>query len=94
MIDKARFRIFVSGRVQGVFFRENTKKKAKELGIKGWVRNLADGRVEAVFEGDKDKIDKMISWARSGPLFAKVEKLEIAPEECQGEFEKFEIKYN
>ena len=89
-----RVHIFVSGRVQGVFFRENTKRKAEELRIAGWVKNLTDGRVEAILEGEKEKIDKLIDWAKTGPTFAKVDKVEITPEECQDEFEKFEIKYN
>lgn len=61
MSDKDRAHIFVSGRVQGIFFRSSTQKKARELGLTGWVRNLQDGRVEAVFEGEKDKIEKMIN---------------------------------
>lgn len=94
MEDKARVHIFVSGRVQGVFFRENTRKKTKELGITGWVRNLADGRLEAVFEGEKDKVEELVNWAKKGPMFAKVNGLESIPEEYQGEFNNFEIRHN
>jgi len=94
MTDKVRAHIFVSGRVQGVFFRENTRKKAKGLGICGWVRNLADSRVEAVFEGEKYKVEELVNWARKGPWIAKVEKLETVPEEYKGEFTDFEIKYD
>ena len=94
MPNKVRFHIFVSGRVQGVFFRENTRKMAEKLGILGWVRNLADGRVEAVLEGEKEKIGKMINWVKSGPMFAKVNGVEILPEDYQEEFDNFEVRYD
>lgn len=88
----SRARIFISGKVQGVFFRQNARQKAKELEITGWIRNLTDGRVEAVFEGEKENIEKMIDWAKKGPIWAKVEKLEVFWEKYQGEFNNFEIK--
>ena len=94
MSDKTRFHIFVSGRVQGVFFRENARRKAKKLGILGWVKNLADSRVEVLLEGDKKKIEEMIRWIKKGPIFAKVEGMEVLTEEYQREFDDFEIKYN
>ena len=94
MEGKVRVHIFVSGRVQGIFFRENTKKKAQKLRITGWVRNLPDGRVEAVLEGEKDKIEELVNWVKKGPMFAKVDGLEVMPEEYQGEFDNFEIRYN
>jgi acylphosphatase len=90
---KARAHIFVSGFVQGVFFRSNTQERARQLGLKGWVRNLEDGRVEAVFEGEKEKVLKMIEWAERGPEFAKVENIEVNWEEYKGEFDDFEIRY-
>ncbi|MFQ6049499.1 MAG: acylphosphatase [Candidatus Paceibacterales bacterium] len=93
MEEKIRAHIFVSGKVQGVFFRENTQKKAQTLEITGWVRNLEDSRVEAVFEGEKEKVEKMVNWAKRGPLFARVNDLEVEWEEYKGEFEDFEIKY-
>ena len=92
MTDEARVHIFVSGRVQGVFFRENTKKRAKKLGITGWVKNLSDGRVEAVFEGERSKVEEWINRTKKGPMFAKVDELKVMPEEYQGEFNNFEIK--
>lgn len=61
-----RAHVLISGLVQGVFFRYHTKEKARYLGIYGWVRNLPDGRVEAVFEGEKEKIDQMIKWCFKG----------------------------
>jgi acylphosphatase len=93
-VPKVRVHIFVSGRIQGVFFRHNTQKKAQSLGVTGWVRNLADGRVEAVFEGEKGKIEEMIKWAKRGPFLAKVNGINIEWQECRGEFENFEIRYD
>lgn len=93
MLDKIRVHIFVEGRVQGVFFRQNTFYKAKELGVFGFVRNLPDGRVEAVFEGEKEKVEKMIEWMKKGPKYAKVERCEVLDEDYKGEFNDFEIKY-
>jgi acylphosphatase len=90
---KARCHVFVSGRVQGVFFRQNTLERAKSLGLIGWVRNTEDGRVEALFEGEKEKIEKMLEWIKKGPSLARVEKVEVKWEDFKGEFEDFEIKY-
>ena len=89
---KKRLRILVSGRVQGVFFRGSTNTKAKELGLTGWVKNLSDGRVEAVFEGEEGAVNKIISWARRGPVFAKVEDLRVIEENYCDEFTSFQIK--
>lgn len=94
MEDKIRARIFAEGIVQGVFFRENTRQKADELGILGWVRNLPDGRVEIVIEGEKQKVEKMIKWIEKGYKFAKVEKIDIKLEKFNGEFQNFKIRYN
>ena len=93
-MPKVRAHIFVSGFVQGVFFRSNTKAKAKEFGVLGWVRNLPDGRVEAVFEGEKEDVEKMIEWTRRGPVYSKVEDVEVEWEEYRGEFDDFEIRYD
>jgi len=87
-----RIHILVSGKVQGVFFRSSTKDTAGELGISGWVRNLSDGRVEAVFEGEKDGVDKMVAWCRNGPEYARVTGIEIIVEEYKGEFEGFSLR--
>lgn len=92
MEKKARVHLFISGKVQGVFFRLNAKKKAEELGISGWAGNLSDGRVEILVEGEKEKIEELIKWARKGPLFAKVDELEIERQEFKEEFHSFEIK--
>lgn len=85
--------VFISGLVQGVFFRWNTKKMADKLKLSGWVRNLSDGRVEAIFEGDKESIEKMIEWCKKGPPEAIVEKVEIIWEEYKGEYKGFKIVY-
>ncbi|MGB8215716.1 MAG: acylphosphatase [Candidatus Methanoperedens sp.] len=82
----ARVHVFVSGKVQGVFFRSSTKNMADELGLSGWVRNLQDGRVEAVFEGEEEKVEKMVEWCRKGPEYARVTGVEVIPEPYKGEF--------
>ena len=85
--------MLVSGRVQGVFFRENTRKKANEFDVFGWARNLLDGRVEVVAEGNKYKVEKLIAWAKEGPPTANVEALDIEWKEYQGDFDEFEVRY-
>ena len=80
-----RVHVRIYGRVQGVFFRANTKEMAERLGINGWVRNVPDGSVEAVFEGEGEAIQKMIEWCHHGPPMARVDKVEIKEEEPQGE---------
>ncbi len=87
-----RVHIFISGKVQGVFFRSSTKDKAEELGISGWVRNLADGRVEAVFEGKEGSVKRMIEWCREGPEYARVKDVGVVSENYTGEFEGFALR--
>jgi len=94
MSEKARAYLLISGKVQGVFFRENTKNIAKNLGLTGWVKNLDNGQVEAVFEGEKEKIEEIINWAKKGPVLAKVKEVKIEWQDYQREFSDFEIKYN
>ncbi|VVB86946.1 Acylphosphatase [uncultured archaeon] len=86
-----RVHVFVSGKVQGVSYRSGTKDNAQEMGLTGWVRNLEDGRVEAVFEGTKERVEKMVKWCRKGPDYAVVKDMEIRFEEYTGEFKKFAI---
>jgi len=88
-----RAHVFVSGRVQGVFFRSETQDEALRLGLTGWVRNLPDRRVEAVFEGEKDPVDRMIEFCRRGPPGARVTKVEMTWENYTGEFRSFRIRY-
>ena len=92
MAEKVRAHILVSGRVQGVFFRDNTRQKALSLGVSGWVRNLLGGRVKAVFEGGKEQVEEMVDWAREGPAFAKVDDFRLTWEDYRGEFDTFEVK--
>jgi acylphosphatase len=93
MQTKRRVHVLISGKVQGVFFRYHTYELAKKLGITGWVRNTSDGKVEAVFEGDGDKIEKILEFCRRGPSLARVEKVEVKEEKFKGEFKDFEIVY-
>ncbi len=88
-----RAHVFISGKVQGVFFRAHTRDEATKRGVKGWVRNLPDGRVEAVFEGEEDNVRDLINWCREGPPFARVEDVEVNWEDYKGEFETFSIVY-
>lgn len=90
---KARAHVFISGRVQGVFFRSEMAHEAKKHGITGWVRNLSDDRVEAVFEGDTEKVEKLVEFCRHGPRGANVAKIDIIWENYSGEFADFEIRY-
>jgi acylphosphatase len=84
--------VYIKGRVQGVFFRAETQRTAKGLKLTGWVRNMADGRVEAVLEGEHTNIDKMIAWCHIGPPAARVEKVLTEEEPYTGEFKDFNIK--
>ena len=84
----------VSGRVQGVFFRYETQDEAVRQGVTGWVRNLEDGRVEAVFEGEKDKVEKLVEFCRLGPRGARVAHVEVSQEVYTGEFGDFQVRYD
>jgi acylphosphatase len=80
-----RVRIFVGGRVQGVWFRDSAWKQATRLRVNGWVRNLPDGRVEAVYEGPRDAVEELVAWTRRGPERASVTTVEVYEEEPKGE---------
>ncbi len=90
---KSRVHIHVSGHVQGVFFRYETKRNAEKFGVFGWVRNLPDGRVECVFEGEKDDVNKLIEFCKHGPPGAQVSDIKIEWENYKNEFNIFEIKH-
>jgi acylphosphatase len=79
-----RRRVIAHGRVQGVFFRDTTRRAAESRGVAGWVRNREDGAVEAVFEGHSDAVESMVRLAREGPGHAEVERLEVNEEEPEG----------
>ncbi len=92
-MENVRARVIIEGRVQGVFFRYHTQEKASLSGLKGWVQNRRDGRVEAVFEGDKAKVNQIIQWCYQGPSEARVTKVHLTWENYTGEFEDFSIYY-
>lgn len=92
-MSKQRIRILVTGKVQGVFFRQALKVMAKKNNVFGWVKNLQDGRVEAVFEGDQDKVNRLIEWSHGGPANARVVDVEIRNEKFLGEFSDFNVLY-
>lgn len=81
----------MSGDVQGVFFRDTCRQMAEQQGIAGWVRNLPDGRVEAVFEGDADSVERLVDWARRGPSRARVTAFAVQDEPVEG-LAAFEIR--
>lgn len=83
--EQVRAHVWISGRVQGVFFRASTVDEAAARGVDGWVRNSSDGRVEAVFEGEKSAVETMIAWCRKGPPPARVSSVEVVWEEPKSE---------
>jgi acylphosphatase len=83
--------LFISGTVQGVSFRASTREQAKQRGVTGWVKNLKDGRVEALLQGPKDKVDEVIQWCHRGPPAAKVEKVVVTWEKFEEEFKDFDV---
>ena len=91
--ENVRAHIYISGRVQGVFYRKNTKRSALSFGLTGWVRNLPDRRVEAVAEGERGQVEDFLRWCREGPSMAIVRDLEVSWEAATGEFETFNIIY-
>lgn len=88
-----RRRVYVSGMVQGVSFRAYTRLMAREHGATGWVRNLSDGRVEAVIEGQRDVVEWVVSSIRKGSPFSQVSKVTVHEEAFTGEFSDFDISY-
>jgi acylphosphatase len=86
-----RTSVIVHGRVQGVAFRHHTCQRALELGVTGWVRNLPDGSVEGLFEGDGAAVATLVEWCRSGPPAAQVQRLDLSEENYTGEFDRFSI---
>jgi acylphosphatase len=90
--DLERAHVRIAGQVQGVFFRDSTRQKAEELNLAGWVKNLPDGRVEAVFEGPPDEVKKMLRWCEEGPQQATVEKVDTDIEDPVGDLSGFEVR--
>ncbi|MFW6041127.1 MAG: acylphosphatase [Thermoplasmatota archaeon] len=87
-----RKHVFFEGKVQGVFFRANTRDKAQQEGVTGWVKNLKDGRVEAVLEGPEDKVEKVIEWCKHNQPYASVENVEVKEEKPTSKFDQFFVK--
>jgi acylphosphatase len=85
MSDRTRARVYVSGRVQGVYYRANTRDAARARNVDGWVRNLDDGRVEAVFEGDEAAVAEMVEWCHTGSPAATVHDVDVSDEEPRNE---------
>ena len=90
---KARAHVSVSGQVQGVFFRQATKRQAENQGATGWVRNLPDGRVEAVFEGEENAVKALVDFCRTGPPGASVAEVSVSWEPFTGEFKRFQVTH-
>ena len=90
-MERTRAHVFVSGRVQGVFYRATTREQARERGVDGWVRNLDDGRVEAVFEGPADAVEAMVEWCHEGSSRASVDDVDIEYADPEGR-EGFEVR--
>ncbi len=90
---RQRIHLFVTGKVQGVFFRQALKVMAKKNNVYGWVKNLSDGRVEAVLEGEDTSVSNIVEWAHAGPANARVEDVEIRNELYIGQFSKFDVLY-
>ena len=93
MEEKVRASVVISGRVQGVFFRLETKHAADRYGVFGWVKNQRDGTVAALFEGTRENVDLILEWCKQGPPFANVQHTDVKWEDYKGEFDGFKITY-
>jgi len=92
-MDNIRVRLIIEGRVQGVWFRDSTRREAVGLGLTGWVKNRVDGGVEVVAEGPADRVNKLVAWCHHGPSYARVTDVYETREEWQGEFNSFDIVF-
>ncbi|MGD8971090.1 MAG: acylphosphatase [Desulfobacterales bacterium] len=93
MEENVRAHIIISGIVQGVFFRVETQRAAQRYGVNGWVRNKRDGTVEALIEGERDKVEAMLDWCRKGPPRAVVDRVDVAWEKYSGETADFRVTH-
>lgn len=91
--ENLRAHVIIQGLVQGVFFRGSTRDKAIQLGVGGWVRNLPDGGVEAVFEGEKKKVEEIVGWCYQGPPGARVMSVDLDWEPYKGDLKLFDVRY-
>jgi acylphosphatase len=92
-MSNLRARLIIQGRVQGVWFRDSTRREAVSLGVFGWVRNRPDGSVEVLAEGPEDKVRKLVSWCGQGPPAAEVTRVHETTETWKGEFTAFDIRF-
>jgi acylphosphatase len=90
--DLERAHVYVSGQVQGVFFRDSARERAEQLGLTGWVKNLPDGRVEALLDGPSERVREMVRWCEQGPPHAAVEDVKIEFEASKGDLTSFEVR--
>lgn len=93
MTDKTQVKVIIKGRVQGVFYRASTKDEADRLGIKGYVKNLPDGAVEAFFESSESRVTKMVEWCHRGPAASQVEHVIVEKAKTAEHFDTFIIRY-
>jgi acylphosphatase len=93
MEKKVRAHAIITGRVQGVCYRMETKQAADLAGVSGWVRNKRDGSVEAIFEGPEDAVESALAWCREGPSLSRVEHVDVRWEPYVGEFKRFDVTY-
>jgi acylphosphatase len=91
-MEHVRAHVVVSGLVQGVYFRDSARREARRRNVTGWIRNLPDGRVEAVFEGRPEDVEALVAWCHHGPPHARVEHVAVRREPARGEFSAFEIR--
>ena len=94
MENNIRVRLIIEGRVQGVLFRESTRREASRLGLFGWVRNRPDGKVEVLVEGPEEKVRILVDWCHHGPPTARVNKVQQLEEAWTGEFASFDVAYS
>ncbi|MGB2878942.1 MAG: acylphosphatase [Candidatus Omnitrophota bacterium] len=92
-MSNARKHVLISGMVQGVFFRSYAQERAQGLGVTGWVKNRWDGKVEAIFEGEKSAVDMMVKWCHEGPPSAHVSDVDAVTENYTGEFDSFNVEF-
>jgi acylphosphatase len=93
MDANARAHVIISGRVQGVFFRMETQRAAERLDVRGWVRNLPSGEVEAVFEGPRDRVEEAVQWCHQGSPASQVSQVQVQWGDYSGEFKRFNVTY-
>ena len=92
-MDNIRVRLIIQGRVQGVWFRDSTRREAMRLGVNGWVKNRRDGGVEVLAEGPEERVKQLVTWCHHGPSHARVTDVHQTEEAWQGEFDSFDISF-